>query len=450
MDEITKRFGKPICVLLYGVFAAMALKKKPWPLLALLGAHTAEYYLVGRKVAAEFDPARPYWTSSPSANGRDDTVIDCRREGMSGDIHNWSVYFGWRPCWNFYDFQPRFCSEFGSQSMPSVEVGETVAPPESVRDLGADFMYHQKTPQGNRRLVDFLRRQFFAPASGRDFIYLTQVHQALTVKTACEYYRTLEPWCMGALVWQLDDNWPVASWSSIEYGGKWKPLHYQLKRTFAPLLVAVAPTEKSYARRKGVGYDYRKPQTGYEFRDLSVPFDLAFYGVNDTDGPLEGELTVEAVAFDGSSRTVRDRRKVSLPCRRSVAMATFSEDFFGDLEARRKTFLLVTLKTPRGTVRDFRLFGEFRNAPLVDPGMQVETSDLGGRFAVTLCPAKPAFYVWANAWKIPGEFDDNLLELMPGERRTIVFTPAEKGVSLDAFRKALSVSNLYGAKKKKD
>ena len=404
---------------------------------------------LGRAVVAECDPARPYWSSSPSANGNDDSVIDCRRDGKSGDIHNWSVYFGWKPCWNFYDFQPRFCSEFGSQSMPSAEVGETFAPPESVRNLWADFMYHQKTPQGNRRLVDFLRRQFFAPASGLDFIYLTQVHQALTVKTACEYYRSLEPWCMGALVWQLDDNWPVASWSSIDYGGKWKPLHYQLKRTFAPLLVVVAPTEASYARRKSVSYDYRRPQSGYEFRDLSVPFDLAVYGVNDTNEPLDAELTVEAVAFDGSSREVRERRKVTLPCRRSIAAATISEEAFGSLDERRGKFLLATIRTPRGTVQDFRLFGEFRNAPLGDPKIKVETAALGdGRFAVTLSAAKPAFYVWANVWKTPGEFDDNLLALMPGEPRTIVFTPAEQGVSLEAFRKALSVKSLYEAKKK--
>ena len=405
---------------------------------------------LGRAVVAEFDPARPYWSSSPSANGRDDAVIDCRRTGSSGDIHNWSVYFGWKPCWNFYDFQPRFCSEFGSQSMPSAEIGEQFAPPESVRNLGADFMYHQKTPQGNRRLVDFLRRQFFAPASGLDFIYLTQVHQALTVKTACEYYRTLEPWCMGALVWQLDDNWPVASWSSIEYGGKWKPLHYQLKRTFAPLLVAAAPTEESHAHRKTVEYSHLHPQAGYEFRDMSKPLDLVFYAVNDTDSPLEGKLSIETVAFDGSSRAVRDSRTVSMPCRRSVAAATFSEDFFGDIEARRKTFISFTLETARGTVRDFRLFGEFRDAPLADPGLQVETSELGdGRFAVTLSSEKPAFYVWANAWKIPGEFDDNLIALMPGERRTIVFAPAAPGVPYAAFRKALSVKSLYDAKKNK-
>ena len=86
---------------------------------------------------------------------------------------------------------------------------------------------------------------------------------------------------------------------------------------------------------------------------------------------------------------------------------------------------------------------------LADPELQMETSDLGGRFAVTLSVTKPAFYVWVNAWKIKGEFDDNLLTLMPGERRTIIFTPAERGVSFDAFRKSLSVANLYGAKKER-
>ena len=404
---------------------------------------------LGRSVVEACDPGRQYWSSSPSANGFDDTVIDCRKDSSSGDIHNWSLYFGWRACWGYYDFQPRFSSEFGSQSMPSAEIGETFAPAESVRELGADFMYHQKTPQGNRRLMDFLRRQFFAPASALDFIYLTQVHQALSVKTGCEYYRSLEPWCMGALIWQLNDNWPVASWSSIEYGGKWKPLHYQLKRTFAPLLVAIAPTEKSYASRKGVPYHYLTPQKAYEFRDLSVPFDLAFYAINDTQEAMEGELVVEAVAFDGSSRAEHERRKVKMPIGRSVTATTISEAAFGDVEARRKTFLLATLKTPRGTVRDFRLFGEFRDAPLADPKLKVETADLGGRFSVTITAEKPAFYVWANAWKIPGEFDDNLLELMAGESRTIVFTPAEAGLSYEAFRKSLTVSNLYGAKKNK-
>ena len=403
---------------------------------------------LSRAIVAACDPARPYWSSSPSANGHDDTVIDCRKEGKSGDIHNWSVYFGWKPCWNYYDFQPRFCSEFGSQSMPSAEVGEMVAPPASVRELGADFMYHQKTPQGNRRLVDFLRRQFFAPATGLDFIYLTQVHQALTVKTACEYYRSLEPWCMGALVWQLNDNWPVASWSSIEYGGKWKPLHHQLKRTFAPVLLVIAPTEKSYAGRKSPTYNYNRPQDFYDFRDPSVPFDLAFYAINDTPAPMEGELVVESVAFDGSFRAEIERRKVTLPSGRSIAAATISEAAFGDLDTRLGRFVLATLVTPRGTVSDFRLIGEFRRAPLADPKIKVETADIGGRFAVTLSAEKPAFYVWANAWKTPGEFDDNFIALMPGEKRTLVFTPSAPGLSLEAFRKVLSVKDLYGAKKK--
>ena len=402
---------------------------------------------LSRELVAEYDPARPYWTSSPSANGNDDRVIDCRRDNVSGDIHNWSVYFGWKPCWNYYDFQPRFVSEFGSQSMPSAEIGELVASPESVRALGGDFMYHQKTPQGNRRLVDFLRRQFFAPASGLDFIYLTQVHQALSMKTACEYYRSLTPWCMGALVWQLNDNWPVASWSSIEYGGKWKPLHYQLKRTFAPLLVTVAPTEESYKRRVPIQYDYRRPQAGYENRDMSVPYDLAFYAVNDTDIELEGELTISTVAFDGSGEHLRDRRKVKLPCRKAVTAATFSEDFFGELKERLGIFVHVVLTTPRGTVEDFSLFGEFRDAPIADPRLTFTTADLGGRFAVRLRVEKPAFYVWANAWKIAGEFDDNLLMLLPGEERTIVFTPSNSSVAYGDFVKALTVKHLQASKK---
>lgn len=417
-----------------------------WP--QELKSHT-EHFIRRAKVSeamvAKYDPTRRFWASSPSSTGRPEDIL-CRDDDR-GDIHNWSIWFGWQPYWGYYKRQPRFVSEFGCQSMPSADVASTVCSEEAIDKLLPELMYHQKHPLGHRRLTEFLHRHFFAPASARDFIYLTQAFQAMSMKVACEHLRSLRPWCMGVLVWQLNDNWPVASWSSIDYGGKWKPLQYQLKRTFAPVLITAAPTEKSYAARKT-----RDLADKYDDRAPSIPYDMRAYAVNDSNGELDATLTLTAVGFDGSAGK-SEILKAKLPPRTSVTMAEFSEALFGDWEARKKSFVLLTLETRNAkggtdTVRNEWFFDEFRNLPLAAANVKADVAEEGGKWTVTLKTDKPAFFVWANAYKIAGEFNDNSITLLPGETKKLVFEPWDKTTTFADFRKALSVNTLEKGKAK--
>ena len=417
-----------------------------WP--SELDRHVANFHrrtALSASMVAKYDPNRRFWPSSP-CRGTDEVVrlTDYTR----GDVHNWRIWFGQRPVWNYWEFQPRFCSEFGAQSMPSADVAATFCSQEAIDHLLPELLYHQKHPNGHRRLTDFLRRHFFAPATSRDFIYLTQACQALAIRTATEYWRTLRPWCMGILVWQLNDNWPVASWSSVDYGGKWKPLQYQLKRSFAPLLVVAVPTEKSYAAREGL-----PKQNPYDDRDIALaPYELALYAVNDRNAAFDATLYLRCIGFDGEVRSVTNIT-AKLPPRSSVKLGEMAETAFGDIARRRGSFLHLELSA-RGAdgavdhaVNDWR-FDEYRYLKLQSANVVAQAAERDGRWTVTLSCERPAFEVWVNADGIAGEFDDNLITLLPGEPRTLVFTPSNPATTFDVFRRSLTVRDAEKSKAK--
>src|SRR5262249_50987122 len=101
---------------------------------------------------------------------------------------------------------------------------------------------HQKNPGGNERIAGTMFRYFRFPRDFSNFVYLSQIQQGLAIKTAVEYWRSLKPHCMGTIIWQLNDTWPVASWASLDYGGNWKAMHYQARRFFSPVAVFAIPS----------------------------------------------------------------------------------------------------------------------------------------------------------------------------------------------------------------
>jgi len=179
------------------------------------------------------DPGRTFWPSSP-CNG-DLDFGDAWHDDNKGDIHFWDVWHSGKSFSAYYDIKPRFCSEFGYQSFPSKGVVERFTEPDDLNVTSPVMEVHQKNPGGNSRIVEMFTRYFRFPVGFDQFLYLSQVQQAIAMKTAIEYWRTLRPHCMGTLYWQLNDNWPVASWSSLEYGGGWKQMHYHARRFYQPV-----------------------------------------------------------------------------------------------------------------------------------------------------------------------------------------------------------------------
>ncbi len=186
------------------------------------------------KAVKENAPNAIWWPSSPCAGPGDFTYNELT--GESGDSHYWGVWHGARDLSGYYQLRPRFCSEFGFQSFPSLPTVKQFAD-EKRGDFDVNsrvMLAHQKNNGGNDKINKMLARYFPEPKDFASRLYLSQVQQALAIETAVAYWRSEWPRCRGAIVWQLNDWWPVASWSSIEYNGRWKPLHYAMKRFFAP------------------------------------------------------------------------------------------------------------------------------------------------------------------------------------------------------------------------
>ena len=185
------------------------------------------------------DPEAPWWPSSPSL-GPMDFRDGWHVEGQ-GDMHVWSVWHEGRDFDHYRDVSPRFCSEFGFQSYPSMGVIESFTGPEDRNIASPILESHQKNTGGNARIAATMFRYFRWPERFDDFVWLSQIQQAEAIKTAVSHWRGLKPHCMGTLYWQLNDTWPVCSWSSLDYGGGWKMLHYYAQRFFAPVTVVAAP-----------------------------------------------------------------------------------------------------------------------------------------------------------------------------------------------------------------
>ncbi|MDE1316288.1 glycoside hydrolase family 2 protein [Vibrio aestuarianus] len=187
------------------------------------------------------DPTRRFWASSP-CNGELD-FGDAWHDDNKGDMHFWDVWHSGKSLDAYHSIKPRFCSEFGYQSWPSLPEVKTFAEPSDWNVTSPTFEQHQKNGRGNSIITEMFTRYFRFPSNFQQMLYLSQVQQALAIKTASEFWRANKPICRGILYWQLNDCWPVSSWSSIEYSGRWKQLHYHAKRFFAPQMTTFVHDE---------------------------------------------------------------------------------------------------------------------------------------------------------------------------------------------------------------
>jgi len=206
-----------------------------------------------------------YWPSSPSIGwGKKESLTQ-------GDSHYWGVWWGKEPFEMFQKKVGRFMSEYGFQGMPKMETLEKVILKEDLNFASEAFKNHQKHPTGFETITEYMTRDFQVPTSIEKYNYVSQLVQARGMKTAIEAHRLAKPYCMGSLYWQFNDCWPVTSWSSLDYYGNWKAAHYQVKESFAPLLMAVKENES----------------------------EISIIGSNDNLEEISGKLFVKLIDFYG-------------------------------------------------------------------------------------------------------------------------------------------------------
>lgn len=200
----------------------------------LKGDYTRMYSYVIPKIIRREDPDAFYWPSSPSSGGDFDDPQDETR----GDAHYWAVWHGYRPFPDYRLHTFRYASEFGFESMPSMKQIEAFTEPEDRNPFSFVMQRHQKCFGGFSKMMVYMTQYLRYPTSLEEFVYASQLLQAQAMRYAVEHWRRHRGQCMGTIVWQLNDCWPVASWSSIDYSGRWKALHYFEKRFFAPVLLS--------------------------------------------------------------------------------------------------------------------------------------------------------------------------------------------------------------------
>lgn len=365
---------------------------------------------VGR-IVRELDPGRTWWPSSPSA-GPDDFSDNWHADGR-GDMHFWSVWHEGKPFSEYMTIQPRFCSEFGFQSFPSYATIASFAP-EGERNVSSPILeHHQRHPRGNTIIMETMLRYFRMPKGFRETLYLSQVQQALAIKTAVEYWRCNRPRCMGTLYWQLNDVWPGASWSSLEHDGTWKMLHHEARRFFQPLLLS-----------------------------LFIKDGVAFaYAVNDGLQALEATLSLTLRRFDGSPVAALPANPAagappsilapeSATLLWSLPLAEFpvsADQAFIDarlfVTAGAGVSSGAAIADNSGVRRAVLFLTEPKACTLAKAGITATVEAAAG-LVVRLQAKAPAFYVALSTDDFQGRFSDSGFHMAAGEEIEVRFAPA--------------------------
>lgn len=252
-------------------------------------------------ILKEEDPDTFYWPASPSSGGSFDAPNDPDR----GDVHYWEVWHGNVPFSEYRKFFFRYASEFGFQSFPSMKTIETFTVEEDRNIFSRVMEMHQRNEGANGKIMNYLSKTYLYPNNFDTLVYASQLLQAEAIKYGVEHWRRNRGRCMGAIYWQLNDIWPVASWASIDYYGRWKALHYYAKRFFAPIMISCHEVCETTTRLAVV----TEPGENISTARLSV----ANESRNDAEGTVYWSLR------DASSRVLQSSEvKLKVPAFESV------------------------------------------------------------------------------------------------------------------------------------
>ena len=312
------------------------------------------------------------------------------------DTHNWGVWLGKKPFTSFEEEVPRFMSEFGFQSFPAMNTIATFASPADYAVESEVMNAHQKSSVGNSLIRTYMERDYRVPERFEDFVYVGLVMQGFGIRQGLETHRRHRPYCMGSLYWQLNDNWPVVSWSGIDYYGNWKALHYQAKRAFAPLAVNLFQKEDRF--------------------EVWLLSDLL-------QGKQDLILEMQWCDFYGKVRK-KAKYPVAAPSNRSVKVLEQSLTEWVTSEEKQRGYLLVTLRDSKGEKISeephfFVLPGKLE---LPETTVESRVKVKEGVCELTLKSAALAKDVYIEVPIHGVRFSDNFFDLLPKETRKIIIT----------------------------
>ncbi len=356
-------------------------------------------------VVQQYDPQRFYWSSSPKIGWGHD---ECLKEG---DMHYWGVWWGSEPFEIYEGKVGRFMSEYGFQGFPPLSTIDSFASAEDQYLYSPDLKTHQKHPRGFELIDLYMSRDYPVPGNFNDYVYMSQLVQAEGITKAIEAHRRAKPYCMGTLYWQLNDCWPVISWSSIDHYGNWKALHYFVKKAYQDVLLSFA----------------QKMDT------------LNVFLVSDFQYPLNGQLVLELLDFSGK-KLWHDSIIISIP-ENSSQIVYLLADIKPKVPDIKGNCLFASFINEAGepVASSVFYFTNPKELKLPEEELIIQHSKIKGGYRLEVKSEYLMKNVYLEMRDIPGFFSDNYFDLIPGITRKIDFITSE---IVDGFDDRIEVITL--------
>lgn len=368
-----------------------------------------------KEACATLDPATLYWPSSPHGGLPDDP-----NSLKSGDTHSWKVWHFAAPFTDYQKEFPRFMSEYGFQSFPQIETVASYTLASEHEIHSPVMMAHQRHPRGNQLIKEYMLREYPEPKDFESFLYVSQVLQAEGIKVGAEHLRRIMPRNMGSLYWQLDDCWPVASWSSIDYYGRWKALQYYARRFYSSVLLSPHVADGN----------------------------LQFQVVSDRTEAIKALLNVEVRDFDGNKMLTFNQDVTVTPLQSKSYLTIPVAHLLAGRNPNNLMIYCELLVDNKVISSNEYFFAPYKALSLPEPEIGFDVVRIRNGYKIALTANKFARAVYLST-STEGFFADNYLDLLPGKKVEVEFR-TRMNVPLKEFREQLKIRSLKDAFRSND
>lgn len=351
------------------------------------------FYEILPETVAKYDPKNEYWSSSPSSVGNQ------LADRKSGDEHDWTIWFGQKPFSDFNENIPRFVSEWGLQSFPSMHTIREYTMEED-RNLDSEVLrYRQRSKMdwvepgfdGNDMIKFYMGKYFTIPEDFEQFVYVGQLLHALGYKTAIESHRKAMPHCMGTLYWQLNDCWPTTSWSTVDYFYRWKASHYAVRDAFKPIITASDQKDGK----------------------------INIFAVSDLMKNTSASLDINLMDFEGNI-LFSEKHQTMIPSNNSQII--FEEDIDNLVGENLKNQVLLHFKLQNNSellAENIHYFTYPKNLALTAANINHKLSMKNGEYLLKVSSDKLVKGLYIDTPDPDAVFSNNYFDLLPGQEKTI-------------------------------
>ena len=370
------------------------------------------FHVLLPEVCNEIDPSRLYWPSSP---GHDLNLPKEDQIYGKGDNHYWGVWHSGEDFEGFEQNIGRFMSEYGMQSFPSIKTINSFSKKEDQSIDSAVMNAHQKASLGTKNLLMYIEKYYLMPSQFTNVVELSQIMQADAIKFAVESHRRNMPFCMGTLYWQFNDCWPGISWSSIDYRGDWKALHYAARDFYSPVLICIKKNQNN----------------------------LDFFIINDQDKTFEAEVNIQICLLNGKVLK-EDKKVVLVGPTNSDCIFTYdmiSDGLFSSFNFAESFVCCEILKKDTVISSNEFFFVKPKELALSKPDYEFSYKKNGDNFSLSIKANTFMYRLFIQSGNVEGHFSENYFHMKPGVMKEIIFKPVIKDLK-DVPFKVLSLHDL--------